>query len=110
MSTKYEFIMKLRKKIKNIFVFSYFLVFRSQEGYAALTLTIITVMASLTIIGGFTFFAFQEVNTNRAFTKSIESHYISEGGIEDAVYRIAAGKQIGSSETLTVGSGVATIL
>ncbi|MBI2640409.1 MAG: hypothetical protein HYW91_00810, partial [Candidatus Sungbacteria bacterium] len=46
----------------------------------------------------------------RAFTKSIESHYISEGGIEDAVYRIAAGKQIGSSETLTVGSGVATIL
>lgn len=81
-----------------------------ENGYAALTVTLLTVMVSLTIIGGFTFFAFQEVNTNRAFVKSVESRYVAEAGVEDAVYRLATGKQLASSETLSVGNGATTII
>jgi len=83
--------------------------FLERHGYAAITATIIILAVSLVIIGGFTFFVFQEVNTNRIFTKSIESRFISESGIEDATYRIVTGKQIGSSETLGVGKGTTTI-
>ena len=79
------------------------------DGYAAITATIITVAVSLIIIASFTSFSFQEVNVNRAFLKSVQSHYVAEGGIEDATYRVVSGKQIGSSETLAVGNGTTTI-
>ncbi len=84
--------------------------FESKRGYAALTATLLTIIVSLTIISSLTFFTLKEVNVNRAFTKSVESHYISESGIEDALYRIIAGKQIGINETLGVGKGTTTIL
>ncbi len=77
----------------------------NNSGYAALTVTLLTVIVSLTIIGGFTFFSLKEVNINRIFTKSIEAGYVSEGGVEDVTYRIVTGKQVGSSETLVVGQG-----
>lgn len=79
-------------------------------GYAALVTTLITIAASLITIGGLNFFSLQEVNINRNFTKSVESHYVSEAGTEDALYRIVTGKQIASSETLAVGQGMTTIL
>ncbi|MBI2122463.1 MAG: hypothetical protein HYT98_05120 [Candidatus Sungbacteria bacterium] len=81
-----------------------------QDGYAALITTILVVTISLTVIGGFTFFAVREVNMSQLFARSIESRYISEGGMEDAIYRIVAGKQITSGETLAVGNGTTTIL
>jgi hypothetical protein len=83
---------------------------RQNQGYAALTATFITIVVSLTIIGALTFFSLKEVSVNRTFTKSIESRYISEAGIEDATYRIVSGKQIGASETLSVGNGSTIIL
>lgn len=79
-------------------------------GYAALTTTLITLAVSLTIVGGLTFFSLKEVSTNRTFTKSIVSRYISEGGIEDAAYRIVSGKQIGIQEVIDIGTGSTTIL
>lgn len=79
------------------------------KGYVAITMTILAMVVSLTIISAFTFFTLQEVKTNRAYIESVESHYISEGGIEDAVYRIITGKQISASETLGVGNGITTI-
>src|SRR3989344_3348342 len=78
-------------------------------GYAAIASTIITLVVSVAIIGSFTSFSLREVGVNRAFVKSIESQYIAEGGIEDVVYRIVTGKQVGASETLAVGSGTTTI-
>jgi len=83
--------------------------FRNGSGYAALTAVLLTMVVSLIVAGGFTFFTFQEINVNRVFTSSIESRYIAEGGIEDAAYRVVSGKQIGGSETLGVGSGTTTI-
>ncbi len=79
------------------------------EGYIALAMTLLVMTISLTIIGGFTFFAIQEVQTNTAFTKSVESRYIAEGGIEDMIYRVVSGKQYSASETLDVGNGTTTL-
>ena len=100
----------LNLKILNLFRISSFEFRVSPEGgYAAITATIITVVVSLIIIGSFTSFPFQEVNVNRAFLKSVQLHYVAEGGIEDAMYRVVTGKQIGGSETLAVGSGTTTV-
>jgi len=82
---------------------------KQENGYVALTVTLLTMIVSLTIIGGFTFFALQEARTNTAFTKSVESRYIAEGGIEDMVYRVVSGKQYSASETLDVGNGTTTL-
>ncbi|MDP3769392.1 MAG: hypothetical protein U1A25_00030 [Candidatus Sungbacteria bacterium] len=79
------------------------------DGYAAITMTILTMVISLTIIGAFTSFTLQEVKTNRTYIKSVESHYISEGGIEDMVYRVVSGKQTSASEILNVGNGATTV-
>ncbi|MEK7074415.1 MAG: hypothetical protein AAB968_01480, partial [Patescibacteria group bacterium] len=79
--------------------------FIKNKGYAAITATIFMLVVSLTTISGFTFFTLQEVNTNRAYVKSIDSQYISESGIEDAIYRIITQKQIDPSEVISVGNG-----
>lgn len=79
------------------------------KGYAAITAVIFMLLISLTIISAFTFFTLQEVKTNHAYVKSIDSHYISESGIEDAAYRIIAQKLIGASQMLGVGSGTTTV-
>ncbi len=81
----------------------------SANGYAALTTIILAVIVSLVVVGGFTFFALQEVGINRIFTKSIDALYIAESGIEDMVWRVMSGKQTGSPETLGVGKGTTTI-
>jgi len=94
------------------FVKSVFCDFRSRErpnGYAAVTTTILALVVTLTIVGGFTLFTLKEVNINRIFTKSIESRAISESGIEDGVYRVLTNKQLASGETLAVGKGTTTI-
>lgn len=83
--------------------------FKPSGGYAVITTTLIVLVSSLTFLGAFSFFAIKEVNINRNFVKSIESRYISESGIEDATYRIVTGKQIGATETLSVGTGSTTI-
>ena len=85
----------------------YLLSFRG--GYAALITTLLVVTISLTIIGGFTFFSMREVNMSRLFARSVESRYISEGGMEDALYRTIVGKQFTSGETLVVGTGTTTM-
>ncbi|MEK7541884.1 MAG: choice-of-anchor R domain-containing protein [Patescibacteria group bacterium] len=75
-----------------------------RDGYAALITVLVALGASLTIIGSFTFFALNEVRTNRAFTKAIEAKTAAESGIEDVVWRVVSGKQTASSETLGVGN------
>lgn len=81
----------------------------TKKGYAALAMTLIVIAASLTVIGGLSFFSFQEVRVNRAFTKSVDSRVIAEVGVEDAIYRIVSGRQIGASEILGVGKGTTTV-
>src|SRR5437879_1513403 len=81
----------------------------AQGGYAALTTTLLVVAVTLTIVGAFTFFSLKEVAVNRLYVKAIDARYVSEGGVEDGIYRVLSGKQIGSSEVLGVGNGSTTI-
>lgn len=113
---------KLQSKLKNCSDMSeylnfYFLFFsfkfrsrRGANGYAALTLTLLTVMVSLSTIAALTFLAFKEVAGTRIFVKSIEARYAAEAGIEDGVYRIMAGKQIQDTESLVVGSSTVNLV
>lgn len=78
-------------------------------GYTAITLTLIIIAASLTIVGGLSFFALQEVHAGQSFASSVVAKYAAEGGIEDALYRLAAGRQLESSENLDSGMGTTTI-
>jgi hypothetical protein len=80
-----------------------------QRGYAALTAILLIVLTSSAIIGGLAFFAVQETGVNRAYARSVVARAVAEAGVEDATYRVLAGKQIGSSETLAVGSDSATV-
>src|SRR3989338_296848 len=98
---------KDKKKAGILSFILYLLSFRG--GYAALITTLLVVTISLTIIGGFTFFSMREVNMSRLFARSVESRYISEGGMEDALYRTIVGKQFTSGETLVVGTGTTTM-
>lgn len=101
---------KNRLAWKNFFHDSSFMIRDSNSGYAALVSLLTILGASLVIVGSFTFFSIKEVGVNRSFIKTLESKIASEGGVEDAVYRILAGKDIDSSETLLVGTGSTTVL
>ena len=98
---------KPKSKMRNDFAFCRAAVRRG--GYAALAMTLVVLAASLTVVGGLTFFSLQEVAVNRAFLKSVDSRVIAESGVEDALWRVVSGKQIGASETLGVGKGATTI-
>lgn len=78
-------------------------------GYAALTTVLLVIFSSLAIIGGLTFFSLQEAGVNRVFVKSIEARAVADAGVEDALYRIMAGRQIGASETLGAGRATTTM-
>ena len=82
---------------------------KSKNGYAALTVLIFVLFASMSVVSGFSFFTFREVETNRAYTRAIESRVISESGLEDGLWRVLKGKQITSGEQLIVGNGVTTL-
>ena len=80
-----------------------------QRGYVALTTVLFVLAASVAVIGGLTFFSFQEAAANRLFVKSIDARAIAEAGIEDALLRVMSGMSITSSETLGVGKGTTTV-
>jgi len=82
---------------------------QNSGGYAVLAMMLIVIASSLAIIGGLTFFSLQEARVNRAYIKSVDSRLIAEAGAEDAIYRIVSAKQMGSSETLSVGKGAAAV-
>ncbi|MFY9463434.1 MAG: choice-of-anchor R domain-containing protein [Candidatus Sungiibacteriota bacterium] len=100
------------KKIKDknpAFLSFIFLPLSLQSGYAALTAVLLIIFSSLAIIGGLAFFATQEAGVNRVYARSVIARAVAEAGIEDATYRILAGKQVGASETLAVGSDSTTV-
>ena len=98
------------EKLKTAQHFSFFIFrFTFQRGYAALTTVLLVLGASLAVIGGLTFFSFQETAVNRLFVKSVDARAIAEAGIEDALWRVLSGMTIASGETLDVGKGATVV-
>ena len=81
----------------------------TQKGYAALTLTLLTIVISLTIIGSFALFSLQEAAVTRALMKSAESRAAAEGGLEDVIYRVSGRKKLSPSEIIGVGAATTTV-
>ncbi|MCR4322757.1 MAG: hypothetical protein NUV61_01575 [Candidatus Azambacteria bacterium] len=80
-----------------------------QEGGFATIVGVMAVLSLSLIFGGG--FLYTTISSTKSLTHEINSeqgYYASEAGIEDAIYRIKNGKNIGSQTVLSVGSAVAT--
>ena len=89
-------IMKQQTKIKK------------NSGSAMMIAIIFFLFISLVIISGLVSPTVREYQNSSVNLKSKNSYYLAESGVEDAMYRIAAGKTIGASETITLGSNSET--
>ena len=79
-----------------------------ERGFATIVGVIAVLSLSLIFGGGF---LYATISSTRSLTNEINSeqgYYASEAGIEDAIYRIKNGKNIGTETVITVGSAVAT--
>ena len=80
----------------------------SHRGQALLTVVIFVLLIGMAGIGGFSSIALRETGSARSTLLGEQSLYLSEAGMEDAVYRVKNGKQYGASETLVLNGQTAT--
>lgn len=78
--------------------------FSFQKGFAASYLTVLILGALLTIGGAAGFFVFHQQRILRNTVASAQAYYGAEGGIEDALVKLAKGMEWSSSYTLPVGN------
>ncbi len=83
--------------------------YSKQGGYALVTALMFFLAAGVAVVAGLSDSVLREVRTVRNESTSKQSYYASESSLEDAIYRVKAGKQINAVETLTVGSSTATM-
>ncbi len=69
-----------------------------------ITAVIFFLAIMLTIVGGVSFAVLRQVKNAHDFIRSKESYYLSEGGMEDLLYRVKAGKNYSSAETLILNN------
>lgn len=81
---------------------------REQKGAAMLISVILFLFCSLTVVLGVVTPAVREYNISNNMIKSRQSYAVAESGIEDAIYRIKVGKQISSSESVSLSGATAT--
>jgi hypothetical protein len=82
----------------------------AQSGQAMLTAVIFFLFISMTVVLGMASPIIKHVRISNAMITSKASYFLAEGGIEDVLYRLKSGKQVAASETLSGGSGTATLL
>lgn len=78
------------------------------RGAAIITAIIFFVVISVTMAVGLSSPVVREYVTARDFEKSKGAYYLSEAGMEDAVYRVKKVLSIGSQEVITLGGNTAT--
>jgi Tfp pilus assembly protein PilX len=82
---------------------------KGQGGYALITALIFFLVATTAVIAGLSDSVMREIRTIRTESASKQSYFASESALEDAIYRSAKGKQIGTLETLSVASSTASV-
>ncbi|MEK7500112.1 MAG: hypothetical protein AAB649_05915, partial [Patescibacteria group bacterium] len=80
---------------------------RNTGGYVLITTLIFFLTATSAIIAGLSDAVFREIRTVRNESLSKQSYFTSESLLEDASYRIKNGKNIDSSESLTLATSTA---
>ncbi len=81
---------------------------KTNGGAAMLIMVVFFLFISLAIISGLVSPSVREVQSVAENLNSKKSYFLSESGAEDAMYRILAGKNIGTSETITLDSNTTT--
>lgn len=81
---------------------------KSEKGAATLVIVFFFMFISITILTGIVTPVVREFKIAANVIVSRQSYFVSESGIEDAIYRIKNNKQIGSSEIIVLGSSTAT--
>lgn len=84
-----------------------FLKKNTQGGYVLITALMFFLAAGTAVVAGLSDSVLREARTVRNESTSKQSYYASESSLEDAIYRIKVGKQIGSTETIAVASSTA---
>lgn len=79
-----------------------------KRGAAIITAVIFFVVISVTMAVGLSSPVVREYVTARDFEKSKGAYYLSEAGMEDAVYRLKTAKTIGAQEVISLGGNTAT--
>ena len=79
-----------------------------KRGSAIITAVIFFVAISVTMAVGLSSPVVREYVTARDFEKSKGAYYLSEAGMEDAVYRVKKVLSIGAQEVITLGGNTAT--
>jgi hypothetical protein len=82
--------------------------YQKNTGAAMMIVVFFFVFISITIILGITVPVVREFRIVTADLQSKQAYFTTESSAEDAMYRIRNSKQIGSSETLVLGSSSAT--
>ena len=85
---------------------------KRNRGAAIITSVLFFVVISVVFALGLSSSVVREYITSRDFDKSKGSYYLSEGVHEDALYRIKTGKNIGTTDTITLNgnTAIATIV
>jgi Tfp pilus assembly protein PilX len=82
-----------------------------KQGYAALISILFFLSISLLFTFGFSALALQEKESSRLALRAKQSYALAESGVEDAAFRLQTGKQLSSSETISLnGEQVTTTI
>jgi hypothetical protein len=84
------------------------LTMKGNKGAAMLVSLIFFLFISLAVISGLVAGSIREFRNSSMSYNSKKSYYLSESGVEDALYRILTTKTIGASEVITLDSNSAT--
>lgn len=80
-----------------------------QKGFSTILSVVIILSISLVLISGFSVLTLNSQKVIYNKIQSLKSYYVSESGVEDAVYRIAKNKQYSANYNLSVGSDSAVV-
>jgi hypothetical protein len=82
---------------------------RYNSGQAMLLSVIFLLFISMTVILGIATPILKQIRISQDIIRSKESYFLAEGSIEDVLYRLRTGKQVGASETFSTTTGSVTI-
>lgn len=79
-----------------------------EKGAATMILVFFFMFISITILIGIVTPVVREFKIASNMLSSRQSYFVSESGVEDAMYRIKNGKQISATENMVLGDSIAT--
>lgn len=83
---------------------------KKDSGQAMMVAVIFFLVTTVTLIFGLTTPVTKQQRAALNLFVTRQSYYAAEAGLEDVVYRLKTGKTVGTTETINVGSGNATII